>query len=110
MARQVADQCRLIRRADVGQQSASVVAVAVPQRPAFGAPLGSGNPTPCQRGTMEVVDLPGALEIIDEAITAIDAFDAVYRKASDNEGPAFQRYWDESLEVEQTAVLPRLDR
>jgi Protein of unknown function (Hypoth_ymh) len=58
---------------------------------------------------MEVVDLPGALEIIDEAITAIDAFDAIYRKAADNEGPAFQRYWDESLEVEQTAVLPRLE-
>jgi hypothetical protein len=58
---------------------------------------------------MEVVDLPGALEIIDEAITTIDAFDAIYHKAADDEGPAFQRYWDESLEVEQTAVLPRLE-
>jgi hypothetical protein len=55
------------------------------------------------------VDLSGALEIIDEAIAAIDAFDMIYRKASDSEGAAFQRYWDESLEVEQTAVSPRLE-
>lgn len=58
---------------------------------------------------MNVVDVPGALKLIDEAIAAIDEFDGVYRQASDNEGPAFRKYWEESLEVEHTAVLPRLE-
>ena len=58
---------------------------------------------------MNVVDLPRALKIIEDAIAAIDEFDGVYRQASDSEGPAFRKYWEESLEVEQTAVLPRLE-
>lgn len=45
----------------------------------------------------------------DEAITAIDEFDAVYRHVKDTEGPAFRKLWEESLEVERTAVLPRLE-
>ncbi len=58
---------------------------------------------------MNVVDLPGALKIIDQAIAAIDEFDGVYRKASDSEGPTFRKYWAEAVEVEQRAVLPRLE-
>jgi uncharacterized protein (TIGR02391 family) len=58
---------------------------------------------------MTFVDLPGALQIIDEAIAAIDEFDGVYRQASDSEGAAFRKYWEESLQIEQTAVLPRLE-
>ena len=56
-----------------------------------------------------VVDLRAALEIIDEAIAAIDEFDVVYRKASDSEGATFRQFWDQSLEIEQGAVLPRLE-
>jgi uncharacterized protein (TIGR02391 family) len=56
-----------------------------------------------------VVDLLAALEIIDQAIAAIDQFDVVYAMASDNEGAAFHQLWDKSLEIEQNAVLPRLE-
>lgn len=55
------------------------------------------------------MDLKAALNIVDQAIDAIDEFDVVYRKASDNEGPAFRQFWDQSLEIEQRAVLPRLE-
>lgn len=55
------------------------------------------------------VDLHAALEIIDQAIAAIDEFDVVYGKVSDNEGAAFRQLWDQSLEIEQNAVLPRLE-
>lgn len=58
---------------------------------------------------MNFVDLPGVLRTIDQAIAAIDEFDGVYRKALDSEGPTFRRYWDQALEVEQRAVLPRLE-
>ncbi len=55
------------------------------------------------------MDLKGALNIVDQAIDAIDEFDVVYRKASDSKGPAFRQLWDQSLEIEQRAVLPRLE-
>jgi hypothetical protein len=55
------------------------------------------------------VDLKAALVIVDQEIEAIDEFDLVYRKASDSEGPAFRQLWDQSLEIEQEAVLPQLE-
>jgi len=55
------------------------------------------------------MDVRRALGIIDTAISAIDEFDAIYRKASDTEGPAFRSLWDQSLTIEQTTVLPRLE-
>lgn len=58
---------------------------------------------------MRAVDVDAALEIIDQAVAALDEFDAVYRQATDNEGAAFQRLWAQSLEIEHTAVLPRLE-
>lgn len=58
---------------------------------------------------MKVVDLPGALDIIDQAIAAIDQFDAVYQQVKDAEGARFQQLWGQSLEIEHTAVLPQLE-
>lgn len=57
----------------------------------------------------DVVDIAGAVTIIDEAIDAINEFDSVYRKTSASEGATFEKYWEESLDVERTAVLPRLE-
>jgi Protein of unknown function (Hypoth_ymh) len=58
---------------------------------------------------MHLMDLPAALEIIDQATAAIDEFDAVYRRASGSEGAAFHQLWDQTLEIERTAVLPPLE-
>lgn len=55
------------------------------------------------------MDSSAALEIIDEALAAIDEFDAVYRLVSGSEGEAFDRVWDESLRIEQTRVIPLLE-
>ncbi len=55
------------------------------------------------------MDVAKALEIIDETLDAIDQFDAIYRKTIDSDGDAFQRFWNMSLQVEQTDVLPRLE-
>ena len=55
------------------------------------------------------MDISATLEIIDEALAAIDEFDAVYRVASDGEGETFRRAWDESLDIEQTRVKPALE-
>jgi hypothetical protein len=54
------------------------------------------------------MDADAAIKIIDEAISAIDAFDADYSKADTN-SPSFQTYWDRSIEVEHSQVLPRLE-
>jgi hypothetical protein len=58
---------------------------------------------------MDVMDIPGAISIVDDAVSAIDEFDAIYRQAIDNEGPAFRQVWDESLDVEHAKVIPRLE-
>lgn len=55
------------------------------------------------------VDVRAALEMIEQAIMAIDEFDVVYRRAMDSEGQAFRQAWAESLEIEQGTVWPRLE-
>jgi hypothetical protein len=55
------------------------------------------------------MDVIGAIEIIDEAIAAIDEFDAVYAETVNSEGPRFRSYWEQSLAIEQGTVLPRLE-
>ncbi len=60
-------------------------------------------------GILVPVDTTAALQIIDDALAAIDEFDALYRQTSGKTGEAFQRLWGESLRVEQTRVLPQLE-
>lgn len=55
------------------------------------------------------MDVAGTLEIVDKAMAAIDAFDAVYCKVSTSDGAAFDKVWAESLAIEQTEVLPQLE-
>ena len=55
------------------------------------------------------MDLPRALDIIDQAIAAIDEFDAIYLQSKDAEGTRFDQLWSQSLELEHTTVLPRLE-
>ena len=55
------------------------------------------------------MELLAALQIVDEAIAAIDEFDGVYRRATGSEGPTFFKLWEESLAIEQATVLPQLE-
>jgi hypothetical protein len=55
------------------------------------------------------VDAAAAIQIIDDAIAGIDEFDTAYIKIKNVEGALFDRYWTESLAVEQSVVLPRLE-
>lgn len=55
------------------------------------------------------MNLAETLVILNDAISAIDEFDEIYRRATDSEGEAFRRYWQESLDLESSAVLPRLE-
>lgn len=55
------------------------------------------------------MDLIAALKIIDEAIIAIDKFDAAYARIRGREGYAFYQAWNESLQIEQVHVLPQLE-
>ena len=48
------------------------------------------------------MDNHAAIEIIDQAVDAIDEFDVAYRLSLDSEGPRFHDYWDQSLELERT--------
>jgi len=55
------------------------------------------------------MDLTRALDIIDQAIAAIDEFDVVYCLAVENDGPGLHTGWDQALAIERTAVLPQLE-
>jgi hypothetical protein len=55
------------------------------------------------------MDAAAAIQIIDEAIGGLDEFDAAYIKVENVEGAVFDQYWAESLAVEQSMVLPRLE-
>lgn len=55
------------------------------------------------------MDVPGAISIVDGAISAINMFDANHCQAIDNEGLAFRQLWYESLDGENRKIIRRLD-
>ena len=55
------------------------------------------------------MDVEAALRMIDDAIAAIDEFDAAYALTKGAEGFAFESAWKASLAIEQNHVLPCLE-